>query len=98
MADELYDELTLRRIDVAGAGAGRGGVRRAVSGPRRTLGGGALMTAVALGLQEALEPEKAKPVIEEIRPADDEGLPAVTLLLVPDAPWQSRARVRPWLL
>ena len=95
MADELYDELTLRRID--GVVAGRG-VRRAVTGPRRTLGGGALLTCVALGLQEALEPEKAKPVIEEIRPSDDEGLPAVTLLLVPDAPRLSRALVRPWLL
>jgi hypothetical protein len=95
VADELYDELTLRRIDRA---APRQAVRRTVTGPRRTLGGGALLTAVALGLQEALQPEEAQAVIEEIRPADDDTLPAVTLLLVPDAPWQSRALVRPWLL
>ena len=93
MADELYDELTLRRIDRAG----RQPVRKA-RGPRRAIGGGALLTAVALGLQEALEPH-TKPVIEELRPADDDELePAVTLLLVPHAPRLSRARVRPWLL
>ena len=95
MADELYDELTLRRIDRPAAG--QRSVRKATA-PRRALGGGALLTAVALGLQEALEPH-TKPVIEEIRPADDdEPEPAVTLLLVPHAPRLSRARVRPWLL
>ena len=93
MGDELYDELTLRRIDRPT----RRPVRRA-SAPRRAVGGGALLTAVALGLQEALEPQ-SKPVIEEIRLADDdEGEPAVRLLLVPDAPRLSRALVRPWLL
>jgi hypothetical protein len=92
--DELYDELTLRRIDRPP----RRPVRRQATAPRRALGGGALFTAVALGLQEALEPD-TKPVIEEIRPADDdESLPAVSLLLVPDAPRVSRALVRPWLL
>ena len=90
--EDVYDELTLRRIDRPG----RRPVRRA-SGPRQAIGGGALLTAVALGLQEALEPE-SKPVIEEIRPADDDSLPAVSLLLVPDAPRLSRALVRPWLL
>jgi hypothetical protein len=92
VADELYDELTLRRID-----RGTRPRKRRATAPRRAIGGGALLTAVAFGLQEVLEPE-SKPVIEEIRPADDESLPAVTLLLVPDAPRQSRALVRPWLL
>ena len=96
MADDVYDELTRRRID--GAGAARRGVRRPVSRPRRAISGGALLTAVALGLQEALEPEKVKVVIEEVRSDDEPFLPPVSLLLVPDAPWQSRARVRPWLL
>jgi hypothetical protein len=90
--DELYDELTLRRIDRAT----RPPTRRATA-PRRAIGGGALLTAVALGLQEALDP-RSKPVIEELRPSEDGALPAVTLLLVPGAPRQSRALVRPWLL
>jgi hypothetical protein len=92
--EDLYDELTVRRIDRPT----RRPVRRQATAPRRALGGGALLTAVALGLQEALEPH-AKPVIEELRPADDDELePAVSLLLVPDAPRLSRALVRPWLL
>ena len=97
MVDDLYDELTSRRID--GAAGPRRGVRRAkASGPRRALSGGALLTAVALGLQEALEPEKVKVVIEEVRADDEPFLPPVSLLLVPDAPRLSRALVRPWLL
>ena len=47
---------------------------------------------------EALEPEKVKVVIEEVRSDDEPHLPAVSLLLVPDAPQVSRALVRPWLL
>jgi hypothetical protein len=97
VADDLYDEVTRRRID--GAGAARRGVRRGrASGPRRALSGGALLTAVALGLQEVLEPQKVKVVIEEVRSDDEPFLPPVSLLLVPDAPRLSRALVRPWLL
>jgi hypothetical protein len=74
-------------------------VRRRVAGPaHRAVGGGALLTAVALGLQEVFDPPDDEPIVEEIPSADDEPLPAVTLLLVPGAPRLSRAIVRPWLL
>jgi hypothetical protein len=92
VADDLYDELTRRRIDGAGHSP------RTVAGPaRRAIGGGALLTAVALGVQEALEPRRVEPIVEEIDAADDD-LPAVSLYLVRGYPARSRAIVRPWLL
>lgn len=96
MDEVAYDELTRRRIERAGR---RVAAARPVAGRgRRVAGGGALLTAVALGVREVLEPEESRPVIEELRPADDGVLPAVVLLLVPGAPRRSRALVRPWLL
>ena len=100
MLEDPYDELTRRRIE---RGAVRG-VRRSVpvrpvaGRGRRALGGGALLTAVALGIQEALDPREAEEIVEEIDLSGDDTLPAVTLLLVPGAPRLSRAIVRPWLL
>ena len=90
--EDLYDELTARRID--------GGVRkdRRRAGPaRRAVGGGALLTGIALGLQEVFEPREVAPIIEEIDAADDELAP-VSLYLVRGFPARSRALVRPWLI
>ena len=92
MADDLYDELTRRRIDRVGRS------ERTVAGPaRQALGGGALLTAVALGLQETLEPRRVEPVVEEID-AEAGELPAVSLYLVRGHPERSWAVVRPWLI
>lgn len=105
--DELYDELTRRRIERAGAGArgaaggGAGPVkvrRRRASATQRAVGGAALLAAVARGLQEVFDPADEAPIVAVDRDPGDVWEPAVTLLLVPDAPHQSRALVRPWLL
>jgi hypothetical protein len=91
--DDLYDELTSRRIDGQPVRKGR----RTVGTGRRAVGGAALLTGVALGLQEVFEPREAAPIIEEISP--DRGEPeAVSLYLVRGFPARSRALVRPWLL
>lgn len=96
MDEVAYDELTHRRIEGAGR---RVSASRPVAGRgRRVAGGGAMLTAVAFGLREALGPDESEPVIEEIRPTENDVPPAVVLLLVPGAPRLSRALVRPWLL
>ncbi len=95
--DEVeYDELTRRRIERAGRSVSR--ARPVARRTGRVAGGGAMLTAVAFGLRDVLDPDASRPVIEEIRPAEDGVLPAVVLLLVPGAPRLSRALVRPWLL
>lgn len=100
MLEDPYDELTRRRIDRGSVRAVRRPVPvRPVAGPgRRVLSSGAILTAVALGLQQVFDPEDAEEVVEELDLAHDDDLPAVTLLLVPGAPRLSRAIVRPWLL
>jgi hypothetical protein len=69
------------------------------SGWRASLGATALMTAVALGVQDVLEPKRRDPIIEEIDldTLFPEDLPVV-YRHVPDAPKASRALVRPWLM
>ncbi len=69
-----------------------------MAGPgRRALGGGALLGAVALGVREAVEPNRVEPIVEEVDAADGEDA-AVTLYLVRGHPGRSRALVRPWLI
>jgi len=94
VVEGFYDELTWRRIE----GATCTTPRPVASRSRRAVGGGALLTAVAFGMREALEPREVEPVVEEVDAADDEASPAVWLLLVRGVPARSRALVRPWLL
>ena len=95
MADGLYDEATERRIDGA---ARRRTVRRAPVGARAA-GAGALLTAVALGLQEVFDPRERDEIILEVdtsgEPADDQ---PVSFHYDPLSVARSRAHVRPWLL
>jgi hypothetical protein len=96
--DELYDDATLAVLDR----------RRPPSNPvpaevargwRAGLGATALLTAVALGVQDVLEPKRSVPVIEEIdldTIAPNDYAPVV-YHHVPGLPKASRAIVRPWL-
>ncbi len=63
---------------------------------RRRSATGAIFTAVAVGLQEALEPEREEPAIVQPAPGDDFG--ATDLYLDPDSPEATWVIVRPWLL
>jgi hypothetical protein len=98
----MYDELTLRRIERAAMRQRVVPERRHASGARRAVGGGALLTAVTLGIQEALDPAEDEPIVEEVPGPDADDLEAVTLFLVPlsipNGARLSRAKVRPWLL
>jgi hypothetical protein len=95
LPDELYDEATARRIDRSPR---RREVRQAPRS-RRAFGAGALMTAVALGLQEVFDPRDDDEIILEVdlagEPHDDQ---PVTLDYDPHSAARSRAHVRPWLL
>ena len=89
-----YDDATAARIDHSPR---RRTVKRTSSG-RRALGGGALMTAVALGFQQVFEPPDREEVVLEVGAAEPDPDQPVDLYLVPEAPARSRARVRPWLI
>lgn len=97
--DELYDDATCAALDRST------GVRRAVpaevaSGWRAGLGATALMTALALGVQDVLEPKHRDPIIEEVD-LDElwnrDDLPVV-YHHVAGHPRASQAIVRPWLM
>lgn len=95
--EDVYDDITRRALD-------RWPThelppREVASGWRAGVGATALLTAAALGVQEALEPKQRTPIIEEIDLdsfALGENVP-VTYHHVPGAPKLSRAIVRPWL-
>lgn len=95
MDDGLYDEATEQRIDRRSR---RRGVPRAPLGARAA-GTGALLTAIALGLQEVFDPRERDEIILEVdtagEPHDDR---PVTLDYDPVSVARSRAHVRPWLL
>lgn len=97
MDDDLYDDATWDVVD-RWLGPPRRQPIEVASGWRAGLGATALMTAVALGVQDVLEPKRRTPIIEEIDLdalwSDD--LPVV-YHHVPDVPRASRAIVRPWL-
>ena len=66
---------------------------------RRRTASGAVLSAVALGLQEALEPkDEEKPLVIEAdgEPLDEDD--PVSAFLVPGMPEASWVVVRPWLL
>lgn len=98
--EELYDDATCALLHRSGERAERRAVPAEVaSGWRAGLGATALMTAVALGVQDVLEPKHRDPIIEEIDldslwHRDD--LPVV-YHHVPGHPRASHAVVRPWL-
>ena len=88
-----HEALIERRID---GDAARRPVRKA-SRRRSAVGGGALMTAVALGFQHVFEPPDEEEVVLEVEasePLDDRW---VTYEHDPSSPARSRASVRPWL-
>ena len=88
-----HAELLDRRVD---GGGPRRPVRKA-SRRRSAIGGGALMTAVALGFQHVFEPPDEEEVVLEVEasePLDDRW---VAYDHDPFSPARSRATVRPWL-
>ena len=98
MPDDVYDDATWDVVDRWHTPPRRLPAEVA-SGWRAGLGATALMTAVALGVQDVLEPKRRRPVIEEI---DLDALWSggelpVVYHHVPGAPKASRAIVRPWL-
>jgi hypothetical protein len=92
--EELYDERTLAALH-RGAGEPAAEVRRP---PARRGGFGAMLTGMALGLREVLDPEPPGDAVVELRPdVDDAGERWVSYVHVPGAPTASRVVVRPWL-
>lgn len=63
---------------------------------RRRSATGAVLTAVALGLREALEPKREEPGI--VMPAPEDDFEPVDLFLDPDSPEGTWVIIRPWLL
>lgn len=98
--DAFYDEATERRIDAAGTPAGSAERRttRRVAGVRKASGVGAVLTGIAMGLQEIFYPEEDE--IEMV--VDANGEPdldhPVILDFDPTSPPDTQAAARPWLL
>lgn len=81
--DELYPPEALARIE---AGPTRREPVTKVSQWRRHSALGAVLTGMALGLQEVFDPEEERSIVVEV---DDDGMPAdlpVQLVLDPDSP------------
>lgn len=93
---DVYDDDTLARLDAWRAG--RAARAAEVSVWRRGSATGLVVTGLALGVREALEPEHRDPVVEEVDVTGLDGSAAVTVLFVPDNPRATIAVVRPWLL
>jgi hypothetical protein len=97
MHDDVYDDATWDVVDRWHVPRRRVPAEVA-SGWRAGVGATALMTAVALGVQDVLEPKHHDPIVEEI---DLDGLwpddVPVVYHHVPGLPSASRAIVRPWL-
>ena len=96
--EDVYDDTTRRALD-RWPRTSEPPHREVATGWRAGAGATAVMTAVALGVQDVLEPKRHDPIIEEIdldSIALDDGRPVV-YFHVPGAPRASRAIVRPWL-
>jgi hypothetical protein len=98
--ESLYDEVTVARLTrLDPADQRRERVRVAGAGWRSGGAGGALVAALALGLQEVLDPRPADPVVEEVDLAGQvEPTMPVVFHYVRDDPPASLVVVRPWLL
>jgi hypothetical protein len=99
--DEVYDDATMAAIErwqPSPADTAAESSVPSVGGWRRGVGASAFFLAAAMGMQEALEPERRRPVIEELdlTAAVDDGRPVI-VFLVPGAPRLSHVLVRPWL-
>jgi hypothetical protein len=93
-----YDEATaarLRGVRRPGPAARPVTVSR---GWRRAIGGGAIMTAAALGARDVFAGPTNDPVIEEIDTDHGREALPVVFIHVPGAPRASRVLLRPWLL
>ena len=92
--DDLYDDVTIAALD------GRDRPHRAepAMGMRAHAAAGALVAALALGVQEVMEPRRVDEVVIEVDATEpvDPNQP-VRVVHVPYAPRASRAYVRPWL-
>jgi len=91
--EEIYDEATLARL---GARDGRRVVHGVAGAPAA-----ALVTALTLGMRDAVSPDRPpEEIIEEVDLAATQlhGSEAVRVVFVPHAPKLTRAYVRPWLL
>jgi hypothetical protein len=98
--DGFYDEVTERRIEAAaaeGTSAADRRTTRRVAGVRKASGMGAVLTGIAMGLQEVFYPDDDE--IEMV--VDAEGEPdldhPVILDFDPTSPPDTRADARPWL-
>lgn len=69
-----------------------------LAGWRRRTATGAVLSAVALGLQEALAPKEEKPLVIEAGGESLDEDDGVSAFLVPGMPEASWVVVRPWLL
>jgi hypothetical protein len=90
--EDIYDEATLARL---GAGHPRRVVQGVAGAPAA-----AVVTALTLGMREAVSPERPpEEIIEEVDLAATQlhGSEAVRVAFVPQAPRLTRAYVRPWL-
>jgi hypothetical protein len=97
--DDVYDDATRSALDRWNR-APQPVPAEVASGWRGGVAATALLTAVALGVQEVLEPKRRTPVIEEIDLDTllcDDDRPVVYHHVV-GVPKASRAIVRPWLL
>jgi hypothetical protein len=92
--DDVYDEVTLARIDRSVPSP----ARPVVTGWRRGTATGALVTGLVVGLRDVVEPARRDVIVEEVDLFGrvDPAAPVV-YVHVPGAPALSRASVRPWL-
>lgn len=95
---DFYDDETWSQI-VRWHAERRAVPAEVARGWRASVGATALFTAAALGVRDALDPERDTPIIEEID-LDALANPDAPVVYhhVPGAPRVSRAVVRPWLL
>ena len=96
--DDLYDDATIAALDRWAPSRPERPAVPSARGWRRGVGASAFFLAAAVGVQEVLEPERRRPVIEELdlTSAEDDQRPVIAFL-VPGAPRLSHVLVRPWL-
>lgn len=95
----FYDDATERRIEAKAPGASERRTTRRVSGVRKASGVGAVLTGIALGLQEVFYPDDDDEIVLVV---DADGEPdhhhPVILDFDPTSARRTVANARPWLL